>query len=458
MNNKEKLIDTIITGFQSNKGKSSFYCFNKKIVPEIIYSVIYRFIAKHSNIPIFIVVDSYYTRKSILDYINEKEITANITCMNADFIKDKYKYNYMLSILVGINDDFNVISKISTDSKFTMCILTNNVMNNDFINNVRKILPNIDTAKFDNKIKLDNICSPVEEYRYGIDLSEEDTNSYNKYTDYINTSISVFEELDNIEKCRKGDTKLNISAVEFRNELAKKNGWSENLDMSIDFMRQIDDIYNPNTLLERANNFYTIAKNRRDLCCNNINKFNIIKEILEENIDKKILIVSKSGEYAAAITNYINTETEFTCKDYHDSIKDAVAIDENGNPLFIKTGINKGNVKIIGSQAQSTANQALYNNNIINILSIKNASNTKLKIACDVVILTTSLFFNIVSVKQRFTNVSFNNNLLKVYRIYCNDTIEQQQLYKEKNYPFINIIDKTENFIEYDKNSNCIIL
>ena len=101
-------------------------------------------------------------------------------------------------------------------------------MDNNFINNIRNILPCIDTADLDIAIRHDNIYSPVEEHRYGVELSDDDRELYNKYTDYITTCISIFGELSNIEKCKKGDDKwLTIREVykDLKNDMkSNENG------------------------------------------------------------------------------------------------------------------------------------------------------------------------------------------------------------------------------------------
>ena len=50
---KEKIIKTIIDGFQAQKGKMSFYCFDQEFIPEIIYNVIIPFHNKHPEHLIF---------------------------------------------------------------------------------------------------------------------------------------------------------------------------------------------------------------------------------------------------------------------------------------------------------------------------------------------------------------------------------------------------------------------
>jgi hypothetical protein len=462
MKNEDKLITQVINGFQNNKGKASVYCFSTDVIPKLVYSIIIPFCKRHPDKQIFIVVDCYNTRKSIYNYLNSQNVNSdngyNIRILSVDFIKPQYHYEYMLTLTVGVNDNLLAITKLAKESHFTLAILTKNIMNNEFISNVRNILPSIDTADLDIAIRQDNIYSPVEEHRYGVELFEDDRVIYNKYTDYINTSVSIFGELSNIEKCKKGDEKLGISAAEFRNTIAHENGWREDLDTNVPFMKQIDDIYNPNILFERACTFYTITKQRRDLVSDNSAKLEAIKNICLANLGKQILIISKRGEYAAKVTKYLNEFSDIKCGDYHDCIDDAIAVDDMGVPILVKSGINKGKPRIVGSQAQSTTNERLFNNKTINTLSIKSASNPKLKIAIDVVIFTSPLCDNIIDVKTRFTNITFNGVPTKTYRVYCVGTIESDKMNKEKEVSTIKVINDTENFVGYDENSGDIIL
>lgn len=461
MKNKDKLINKIIDGFQHYKGKASTYCFSTNVIPELIYNIISLFTKKHKDSSIFIVVDSYNTRKNIDNYLKTYNITKdngyNIKYLSFDYIKEQYHYPYTLIITIGVND-YNIIHKLNIESKFTLSIFTKNIMDNNFIINVRNILPCIETADLDMAIKSDNIYSPVEEHRYGVELSDADKALYDKYTDYINTCVSIFGDLSNIEKCKKGDDKLGISAIDFRNTIAHENGWREDLDTNIPFMKQIDDIYNPNVLFERACTFYNIAKERRNLVCDNNAKLEVIKNICIDNKDKKILIISKRGEFAAKITKYLNENCGNICGDYHDCIDDNIALDDNDIPIVVKSGSKKGEIKIVGAQAQSSRNEKRFNNGIINVLSIKSASNTKLKIACDIVIFTSPLCDSIINVKKRFANISFDNILTKTYMLYCIGTLENNKLNNEKENAIISVIDETENNMIYDENTGDIIL
>ena len=459
---KDNIIKNIIDGFQARKGKMSFYCFDDEFIPEIIYNVITPFHKKSPTEQIFIVTDTYNTRVKIMNYLKSKDnITAengyNIKILSQTYINGRYHYPYRLTIMVGVNDNFNVIKHLYDESKFTMCILTKNIMNNQFIDSVRNILPNIDIENTVVATVKAHINSPVEEHLIGVELSDKDKETYDKYTDIINTTISILGTLDNIEKCKKGDITLNISAAEFRTNLAKENGWNENIDTTVPFMKQIDDYYNPEAIKEQAYNFYNIAKSRRDLCTDNAAKFDAILDICLKNENKRILIISKRGEYAAKVADYLNSNG-ILCGNYHDCLDNIPAMDEKGNLILYKSGTRKGKPKYLAWQAQSSLNERRFNDRIINVLSIKNASNAELKIACDIVILTSSECDNIVDIKTRFAHVEFIGIPTIVYRIYCNGTIESNHIYKRRVPPNVKVINNTEHEITFDENSNDIII
>lgn len=459
MNNSDKFIKEVKIGFQNNKGKGSIYCFSDSIIPKLVYEIISGVKSKNPDRTVLVVTEDYSIRQQIFSY----KYIEDIKILSKTYINTNYKYCYDLIITVGINDSQDILYHLHKNSKFTLTILTKNIMNNRFISAVRSILPHITTTVSDAAIKSDTLYSPVEETRIGVDMNEDDIALYKKYTDYINNCVAVFGDLSNIEKCKNGDFKLNISSSEFRYMLAKENGWSEDLDTSIDFHRQIDEIYNPNSLYEKACTFYTITRQRRELVTDNKAKLAEIYRICCENADKKILIISKRGEFAAQVTKYINsnrfTDQDPICGDYHDCIDDAIATDKEGNVLLVKSGVNKGKPRIVKAQAISTSNLTDFNSGCINVLSIKNSSNNKLKIACDLVILTTPLCDNIIDIKNRFVNIKFNGNITKVIKIYSKDTIEYNKMIKENVSPLVKIITKDEeNFIQYDENSGDIIL
>lgn len=464
MTSKEKLITQVLTGFQNLRGKGSCYIFSNDVIPQLVYTMIERFTAKRPNAKIMIVHDNWSMRESIDNYLKAKgydstTTTYNIKMMSYGFVKPQFHYCYSLVITVGVNDNYDVLKHLSNENTFMLTILTENIMNNNFINAVRTILPSISTIDIAAELRSERISSLVEEHIVTVELSDEDKEKYKKANDYIAECVTVFDNLDNIAKCKQGDRQLNISAADFRNNIARENGWTETLDTSVPYLKQIDEIYNPNTLFEKACNFYNIAKSRRDLVTDNDAKLDKLIDILRENADKKILIVNKRGDYAKRVANYINLHYEKKCGEYHDCIDSAVAVDNNNNPILIKSGTNKGKPKILGSQAQSTLYEAMFNEGLISILSIKEKSDIKLKIACDLVIFTSSLCDNILDLKARFVNIKFTDSPTLVYVLCCNNTIETTKIYKSELPSNIKLIyDDTENFVSYDENSGDIIL
>lgn len=461
MTSKEKLINTIIDGFQHYRGKASCYCFNKDVIPELVYSVIKLFLDKNKQRNVLIVVDSYVTRiniKTILDNYGITEANGyNYRIYGQDFVKTKYVYFYNLIIIVGINSDSKLICHLAKESKFTLSIITENIMDNTFINEVRSMLPTINTKDLDRIIRNDDISSPVEETLISCDINDEDRQLYNKCTKYITECVTIFGDINNIEKCKRGDKTLGIGAGEYRAMIAKENGWSPNLDTTNEYQAQIDSIYNPNVLFERALNFYNITKERRDLCSDNKAKFTKILDIVNANKDKKILIISKRGEYAYTISQYL-IGNGIQCGNYHDSCEDEIAKDTLGNVVCVKSGKDKGQPKIIKSQAISRRDMQLFLDGYINVLSIKNNSNTSLNIACDLVIITSPQCDDIFQIKTRFSNVKIRGVPNKVYNLYCSNTLEEEKIKKDKMNKNITIIENDEKMIEYNEETGDIVL
>lgn len=78
------------------------------------------------------------------------------------------------------------------------------------------------------------------------------------------------------------------------------------------------------------------------ICSDNVCKLERIVEIIKDNPDKRFLIISKRGEYAATVTKYINDKLGEICGDYHDKIEDKVLVDDNGIPVCTSLEARKG--------------------------------------------------------------------------------------------------------------------
>ena len=461
MNNEQKLILQLMDGFRNNKGKASCYAY-KPLKPENIIAV---FISAHrqkrTDTNILIVVRDYNERIRIKEILDSHNLSQNVTILSKTYINLNYRYEYCFTFIIGVNDDYPFLMHLHNQSKFTFAIFTEYCSHGVFNDWVSKNLPVIKTNISTNDLVKDRFNYPVEEMHCAVELSDDDKQLSDKYDEYISVSMSIFGNFENADKCRVGDLQLNISAGEFRYQLAKENGWSETLDTSLDFNKQIDDVYNPNALFERANTLYNIIRERTNLLTDNKSKLDKIVEIIKKNPNKKILIVSKRGEFANTIANYINETTELLCGEYHDCIPEQYVLDDNGNYITYKSGENKGKRKLFKSKALSTMALNRFNSTdnelSINLLSTKNSADTELKTAIDLIIFTSSLCFSPNEFIQRFADVEFTTNPLKTFVIYCANTTEHNKLNNRTITQNVVIIEEEKNFI-VDENNGGVYL
>lgn len=458
--NEQKHILQLIEKFTEQKGKGSCYAF-KPIKPEnILITFINLHRQKRTDTKILIVVDYFETRTNILNLLNKYNLAENITILTKTYINTKYSYSYYFSFIVGLNDDLALIQHLTKESKFTFSIFTKkltNVMEYWVNNTIPIIRTNIQFSDF----AKDRINFPVEEMHIPVKISVDDLELSKKYDEYMQTSMAIFGSFENADKCRIGDVNLNISAGEFRYQLARENGWSETLDTSIEFNANIDEVYNPNALYERAKTLYDIIRERSKLLTDNKAKLPAIVDIIRKHPNKKIIIVSKRGEFANEIANFINETTEFYCGEYHDAIPEQYLRDENNNIITYKSGANKGKPKLFKSRSLSTMCLNRFNSHDksleINLLSIKNSSDNELKTAINVVIFTSSVCSTINEFIMRFDNIDFKDDILYSYVIYCDDTAESVKIHNRHITNNVKLIEN-EKSIQIDAESGDVYL
>lgn len=458
-----KYIDDICKGFQDNRGKACCYVYPPLDYKQLVKTIYHKFTEKRHGTPILIVVDNYAMRSALVNYFNEHGITEEngykYKFLSASFINTKYRYTYVLTITIGLNSDIEILEHLHRNSKFMLSILTENEMNNDFNTRLRNILPLVKSTISESALREDLVCSPVEGHPFAVDLNETDKAEYDKCCEYISTTVKIFGDFSTIEKARIGDIKLGLSSAQVREMIANNNGWNTNLDTSLIFNKQIDEIYNPAALYERACCAYNIMALRRNLVTDSVCKLNKIMQIINDNPDKKILIVSKRGEFAASISKYLN-QNGIKCGDYHDAIEPSPMLnDDSTDYIRYKSGEKKGEIKTFASQALSNYYLSLFNLNAIKCLSIKNSSDPKLKTAVDLVIFTSPLCDDIISFKQRFAKVEFTSIPNQLYIVYCRDTIESDKLDNHLNKSIVRVVEEENvNFMTIDENSGDIIL
>lgn len=414
---------------------------NDKIM---VLGVLQRIYARSPTIKTVIITTTFTERGNMLEFIthqeNEEENNQEFKKLINDGIIKVYTYDFVkninnnvypgLCILYRPEEICDKIAHYVSSCKFKLIVLNHLLQDANNMTTIYKIAPILDDFK-QNEIEQLRLSTPVEEYQIGIDIDEdrEEYKLLKYYNEYITTTISIFGSFDIIQQANLGNSQLNISAAQICYQIAQENGWNEHLDMSIEFNVEIDKLYNPNNLRERASKTYEIIRNRSQLLSDFELKLDSIFEIVRLNSDKKILIINKRGEFANKVTEHINTLSENNiCMNYHDKVENIPAIDSNFNPIFYKSGNKKGERKMMAAQAQKTLAEKLFNENKINVISTNNSPDKDLCIDVDIIIISSSLCEDINSYLYRLSNINFRSNKIELYSIYCKNTIEQKQL------------------------------
>lgn len=431
--------------------------FNDKLM---VLGVLQRFYTRSPTKHCVIITSTFSERKDIISFLTEqidKDENEEFKRLIDDNIISIYTSDYVnLNDIKSSLDLFILYRPISIpilyerylkESKFKLVILNSLIKNSKDMTILHKNVPMLDCFK-EKDIEIVKRSTPVEEYRIGIDIpnDNEDRKLLDYYDEYISTSLSIFGSLDIINQAIFGNNSLSISSTQICAQIATENGWNEHLDMSIDFNIEIDRLYNPSNLRERASMTYEIFRNRNQLLSDYDGKLSEIDNIIQNNRDKKILIINKRGEFASKVTNYVNNSSNSViCLNYHDKVEPIPAVDINGNLIVYKSGVKKGQSKLMGVEAQKTYAETKFNLGDINVLSTNNSPDKKLNIAVDIIIITSPMCEELQSYLYRLSHVSFSNDQIVLYSLYCRNTVEQKRIENKTLMKYHNVKNSIED-------------
>ena len=410
----------------------------------MVLGVLQRMYSRSPTCKTVIIVPSFSERANITEFITQQNIdeenneefkqlikSGNIKILTEDYI-EKCNFNVFpfLCIVYRPESIRYKMNLMLSNSKFKLIVLNKLLHNSEDMTTIYKIAPILSDFK-QNEINELRLSTPVEETLIGIDIikDSEDFKLLNYYNEYITTSINIFGSFDIINQANTGNNQLNISSLQICSQIAHENGWNEHLDMSIEFNVEIDKLYNPVNLKERASKTYEIIRNRSQLLSDYKLKLEEIHNIVKCNPDKKILIINKRADFATNVTEYLNTLSETNiCLNYHDKVEPIPAVDIKGNPIMYKSGVNKGKRKTMGAKAQKTYAVDMFNKGNVNILSTNNAPDKDLNIVVDIIIITSPQCEELKSYLYRLSHLNFNNNKIQLYTLYCKNSQEQKLL------------------------------
>lgn len=438
---KTDLIEKAIEHWRSNRGLGTAL-----IPPPIddkvfLLAVLQRMYAKRPNYPIMIITETFQERMDIIEYItttdneeNNKEFkklidTKVLKIFTSNIIKNSVNYPTKFVILYHSKTLSNELVNFVLKCQFRLVIINKVLANANDMQQLYSIAPLLQDFK-QNEIDEIRLSVPVEEVLVDVQLSDEgdDKKLIEYYDEYIRASLNIFGKFEKMKEANYGNQELNISSAEICEEIAKNNGWNEHLDMSLQYNVQIDEMYNPAQIRERASKTYEIIRLRTNFLANYKTKLPRILEIVENNMGKNILIINKNALFANEVANYINTIKDSNiCAAYHSSLDTIPAVDEQGNPICFKSGERKGKQKTFGAQAQMTAIEKKYVEGKINIISTNNGVDKELSGKTDIVILTSPLCSDIESFIYRLTRMNWSDKIA-LFSLYVENSIEETKM------------------------------
>lgn len=373
----------------------------------------------------------------------------------AEHIND---YSPLLTIIYNPSIFHFVHIAMIEKSKFKLVILSK-LLDNKTMDDFYTVAPSI--GNFSQNV-IDEVRTnrPVKECLVGLTITpdtelDKEMNYYNRE---ISTALAIFGNFDNIKYARLGNSATNCSSMMICDAIARTNGWDNHLDMSSEFNRDIDKLYSPSAIKERADSIYNIIRERSTKLASSKDKLSYILDIVNDNLDKNILIINKYGEFANLVTDYLNDKFgKRICANCHDKVDNVLAVDDYGNPILIKSGPKKGQHKLLGVIAQKKLAQKLMNSHKINVISCGASPDKSLDVDIDLVIITSPLCDTIESYFYRLSKVHFSNEVL-LYTLFYKSTLEEKKLEDRSvpaNHTIINDFDR--NVKVDNNNAYCIV-
>lgn len=473
MSNAVDLFVSAATHWRDNKGVGTALIPPPLEDKAMVLTVLQRLYSKNPTLQVLIVVNQFKERGELIDYLTHQGDEENnkgfqelidskhIKIFSINYVdKDDFNMRPFVSIWYHLEECTPNVVRVINSSKFRLVVINHLLNKIDDLTTLYSICPLLSDFK-QNEIDSIRMSTPVKEMRIGVDINPdtEDGKLLKYYDEYITTTVNIFGNFDNINTARCGDSALGLSSTQVCYNIAYANGWNERLDMSSDLNLQIDAMYNPGNIRERASQVFEVIRNRRNLVSDYNAKLDEILKIVENNPDKRILIINKRAEFAAKVTDYLNMLSgKDVCGNYHDAVEPIPAQDIYGNPMYVKSGKNKGQRRMIAAKAQRSYNETRFNHGLIHCLSTNSAPDKSLNVPIDAVIITSPECEDIKSYIYRLSKVSYPLGELTLYTLYLKNTIEERKLIDKQPSETHTIVNDDKTNVKIKNNFNFVVV
>ena len=316
--------------------------------------IINRFI-KQNKKNILILTPSEAVTNIWIKTLNGYNIEAKVLSINAAMNIEHSIYD-----LVIIDE----IHKFTSDKRYEF--ISEVLQTNSLLGLTGTYPSGLDKAKLDSicpiidviteKEALDNkwIC-PYKEYNIYLKFTPLDEEKYLVYTKAIREILDLFNGCKNlfdsnmfytdsqvVECCAVGYKSKHgyVKPAVLRTELARRKGWSLELDITKSYDKMISDNWSPMAIEEHAKYYMEIVRLRNQLMIDNPVKLNAVLEIYKRFPNRTILF-NESTDFADDISEAINHLYPNTSICYHSNIESKLLLDENNQPVMTKTGKQK---------------------------------------------------------------------------------------------------------------------
>jgi superfamily II DNA or RNA helicase len=236
-----------------------------------------------------------------------------------------------------------------------------------------KICPVIDTIT-ETEALSQNWISQFREYNIECVLTDEDKERYEKFSIPIASTLEQFKGMSKrivrqdgstlfksdyhaIQSCKSGlktmdalGRSMYISADDIRSTVAAYMEWTPRLDLSTEFGKDRDDMWNPTHIKETVLVFTDFVDKRNRIIINNVVKLNKVAEIYKK-FPSKTICFNESTDFADAIANVINSSVDVPiaiC--YHSNIESRGLINLVTGDFYRygKGTVKEGQIKVFG--------------------------------------------------------------------------------------------------------------